>query len=345
LDQNEENEICVYKHHDGSSNKEKKFSFSLRSYGQHIIKIITNTPSESILINTLSLATFSIALAHRYFWDSNIYTMRGNRLMRSEEKKNKYKEDYLVSTMEIWSSRIGSLQDYRDSVQTIKMQEHSLLELEIAKEELHQSKFLFENLIIEPASAILKKKESVTIVGSAPSTKDFLASIKNSNSDIWSLNDAFFFLQDNSISSDYHFITDSRFIASKRNQLLEKPPKNVVSLDSVDLRPLETRDLRVFLLKNLGRDGFSNAPDAAFHGCTVFHVALQVAFAKKYKKINTVGIMLPPPFKYDRIDGSKTMPEYVYAHQLRNLIEAKLHLSKANIELVPFEKKSLLNFL
>jgi hypothetical protein len=82
----------------------------------------------------------------------------------------------------------------------------------------------------------------------------------------------------------------------------------------------------------------------AYHGCTVANFALQVARLSHYKSINTVGILLHFPTVYERIDGSKTMPEYVHDNQIANIRSIVQQIRKDGIVLESLEYNSNINF-
>ena len=192
----------------------------------------------------------------------------------------------------------------------------------------------------------MKRKENdVLIVGSAPSVKHHMDIIESFDGCIWALNDAWPWLEENLIIPDRVFVGDSRFLL-KIKPIAKLECKNFVMLDTVQAEFLCSNSVNIVRLTNLGRDGLSKTPNAVFHGCSVFNIAMQFAcHASSVVSITTVGVMFPPPNYYERLDGTTSVPEYVYPSQLSNArlnIQRLTHLGK---KFSVIESESNLNFL
>jgi hypothetical protein len=188
-------------------------------------------------------------------------------------------------------------------------------------------------------------KPQVLIVGSAPTIENYKDQISNFKGEIWSLNDAWFWLEENGISVDKAFITDSRFIKYTYQKIAKTQCSTIVVIDHVNLDLIHGLNKKVYIFRSLGRDGFSLKYGEVYHGCSVFFTALQTAVAMKYKEISCCGILLYPPSNYQRINGNSVMPEYVHSIQLNNVKKAKYQLDRLMIALNVFEPESNLNFL
>jgi hypothetical protein len=188
-------------------------------------------------------------------------------------------------------------------------------------------------------------KPQVLIVGSAPTIENYKDQISNFKGEIWSLNDAWFWLEENGISVDKAFITDGRFIKHTYQKIAKTQCSTIVVIDHVNLDLIHELNKKVYIFRSLGRDGFSLKYGEVYHGCSVFFTALQTAVAMKYKEISCCGILLYPPSNYQRINGNSVMPEYVHSIQLNNVKKAKYQLDRLMIALNVFEPESNLNFL
>lgn len=179
------------------------------------------------------------------------------------------------------------------------------------------------------------------IVGGAPSITSYLENIKEYNGEIWALNDSIFWLEDNGIKVDKLVVADQRFVDKQIEKLPLISCNDLILADYIDLKSINKRQFKV---KVLGRDGVSERFGEAYHGCTVANLALQTARLANYKTINTVGILLHFPTAYERIDGSKTMPEFVHKTQIKNIKNTVHKIRKDRIELIAFEPSSNINF-
>lgn len=185
----------------------------------------------------------------------------------------------------------------------------------------------------------------VMIVGSAPTIiaeKDRIASFKG---DLWALNDALFWLEENGFAPDRLFVNDSRFIRKSLTALRRSPVPSIVMLDRVDTGVVPELGGKITVLETLGRDGFSNDLGRVFHGCSVFASALQCAAAMGYRAVSVVGVVFPLPSAYARIDGRATLPEFVHDKQLHNMQRAMGYFRSKGIPVDVAEKTSNLNFL
>lgn len=190
-----------------------------------------------------------------------------------------------------------------------------------------------------------KISDSVLIVGSAPTVERYREVIRNFPGERWALNDAWFWLENNGIDVNAAFITDNRFLQKSRSKIGDACCQNIVVIDRVDLESIRNLKKTVYIFKTLGRDGFSPRYGEIYHGCSVFFTAVQTAFALKYPKIAVCGVLLPPPGRYVRVDGSRSMPEYVHAIQMKNARHIIRNLARFDVSLDVFEPESNLNFL
>jgi hypothetical protein len=94
----------------------------------------------------------------------------------------------------------------------------------------------------------------------------------------------------------------------------------------------------------MGRCGVSEKRGEVYHGCTVANFALQVARLEMYKTINITGVLLHFPTAYERIDGSKTMPEFVHKSQIKSIRETMQQIRRDTLTVRAFEQNSNLNF-
>jgi hypothetical protein len=200
----------------------------------------------------------------------------------------------------------------------------------------------------------LKKKEKkidfepssdeLLIVGGAPSIALHLDRIKKYKGEIWALNDAIFWLENNDVSVNRLVISDQRFVHKNKDIISNIQCKGIISADYIDFEPLSEELFNNTRIKVLGRNGISENINEAFHGCTVANFALQVARLSCFKAINTVGVLLHFPTIYERIDGSKSMPEFVHDTQIINIKSVVQKIRKSGIALEAFEYNSNINF-
>lgn len=190
-----------------------------------------------------------------------------------------------------------------------------------------------------------KTGERVLIVGSAPTTRQFADRIRAFNGEVWALNDALFWLNETNISVDRLFVTDTRFLRKNVKQMPKANFGALVTIDTVDIVADLPDGTEIFTLKCVGRDGFVTEFGKVFHGCSVLFTALQCAAALRYPNINTCGVLLSCPSLYARIDGTRSLPEYVHDVQIRNARLAMTRLREQGIRFEAFENHSNLNFL
>ncbi len=195
------------------------------------------------------------------------------------------------------------------------------------------------------AEHLLEKKHRILIVGSAPTLPKYIEKIKTFDGECWALNDAWFWLEKNYIKVSLAFITDSRFINQSIAKIESAHCNHIVTINSVNWAKLQELKKNILVLKSIGRDGFSIRPGEVFHGCSVFFTALQTAFNLGATDISICGVLLSPPGKYMRINGTKGTPEYVHEIQLRNAKKAFDLLEKFDIKTTIFEPESNLNYL
>lgn len=187
--------------------------------------------------------------------------------------------------------------------------------------------------------------EGVLIVGSAPSVSEHSDYIRSFKGEVWALNDALFWLIDHEIQPDIFFCTDGRFIREKFDALSKTSRLKMVSISSVDIPEQIAKTHDITILPVEGRDGFSTEWGYVYHGCSVFFTALHCAVALRYKRIQSVGILLSPPGTYRRVDGSVRMPEYVHHIQMRNAILAMSAIRQLGLHFEPLEATSNLAFM
>lgn len=208
------------------------------------------------------------------------------------------------------------------------------------------------NLLFPPVDMmndLMEKHKSgkLIIVGSAPTLGSHIEYLKQYEGDVWALNDAWMYLEERGISVSAAVATDSRFIKKRQTEIKKSACQNLITIDAVDLDPISEKQMRVFVMKSLGRDGFSREIGKVYHGCSVFFTALQSAcsYSLNYKFIECCAVLLSPPTSYTRIDGTSHMPEYVHAVQLKNARRAMQEIRKFRISLTILDAESNLNFL
>lgn len=202
---------------------------------------------------------------------------------------------------------------------------------------------------LETMASAIEKHESgkLIIVGSAPTLNSHLDYLKKFEGDIWALNDAWIYLEERGIKVHAAVATDSRFIKKRQNEIKKSLCRNLITIDAVDLTPIAEKQMHAFVMKSLGRDGFSREIGKVYHGCSVFFTALQTAcsYSLSYDAIECCAILLSPPTSYRRIDGTSHMPEYVHAVQLKNAQRAMQEIRKFRINFTVLDAESNLNFL
>lgn len=204
-----------------------------------------------------------------------------------------------------------------------------------------------DDLNLEPEctqSEFISKSEEVLIVGGAPSIANYLKSIKTFKGEIWALNDAVFWLEENNIEVDKLVIADQRFVEKQADALPRLNCKSLIAADYIDFSILPLYKYNKYSVRILGRDGVSEKLGEAYHGCTVANLALQTARLANYKAITLVGVLLHFPTAYERIDGTKTMPEYVHKSQISNVKRLIQKIREERISLTALEPTSNINF-
>ena len=200
---------------------------------------------------------------------------------------------------------------------------------------------------IETLRKIISKERKLLIIGSAPTLTHHMDFIASFDGDIWALNDAWMHVERHGIKISSAVVTDSRFIRKRYREIAASPCSNLITINTVDLDPIKEKKINAFVLKSLGRDGFSRELGKVYHGCSVFFTALQTAcsYELNYESIKCCGILLSPPTSYARIDGSNHMPEYVHAIQLKNARHAMEEIRRFRINFVALDAESNLNYL
>lgn len=191
---------------------------------------------------------------------------------------------------------------------------------------------------------LLSKSEEVMIVGGAPTIANYLKAIKKFTGEIWALNDAVFWLEENNIKVDKLIIADQRFVEKQADALLGLSCKSLIAADYIDLSILPSYKCNKYSVRILGRDGVSDKLGEAYHGCTVAGLALQTARLVNPKSITLVGVLLHFPTSYKRIDGTQTMPEYVHKSQIVNMKRLVQKIREEGISLTALEPNSNINF-
>jgi hypothetical protein len=206
------------------------------------------------------------------------------------------------------------------------------------------------SIAIDPPLIVSEKKyelksssEELLIIGGAPSSIDYLEKIKEHKGDVWALNDAVFWLEKNNIKVDKLIICDQRFVDKLFYKVENIICKHIVAGHYIDFSQFTPDFFYLYRVNILGRDGISTRPEDAYHGCTVANVALQVARFLNYKSIYTVGVLLHFPTQYKRIDGSNTMPEFVFNYQIKNIKKTVQTIRKERICIEAFENNSSIN--
>ncbi|WPC74282.1 motility associated factor glycosyltransferase family protein [Vibrio porteresiae] len=212
-------------------------------------------------------------------------------------------------------------------------------------ESIHNLYFPSESKI-EPIDFLnFSKSRDLLIIGGAPTVEENVDYIKSFEGEIWALNDSIFFLENNEIYPDKLIFTDKRFIR-----------KNIVNLGKIKCTDFFCNDLSIdmslkYLGKNIqyfqiaGRDGFCTSGVRLFHGCSVFNAALQLAYRGRYSSVTSVGVLLNSPKSYSRIDGTRSMPEYVHKSQVYNLTQCKKMLTSIGCKVKGLEFNSTINFV
>lgn len=190
-----------------------------------------------------------------------------------------------------------------------------------------------------------KSVVNVLIVGSAPTVNDYLNDITQFDGDIWALNDAWFWLEHNSVQVKKAFFTDTRFVQKSYKKILHSKCRDLITIDRVDIRLIQTLQTHISVFRSLGAIGCSSNYGAVFHGCSVFFSAMQTAIALNCRNITVCGVLLPMPGQYVRIDGTKTFPEYVHITQLKTARITLQRIRQLGLNLNILEPESNLNFL
>ena len=199
------------------------------------------------------------------------------------------------------------------------------------------------SLFKEKQYELKAESDELLIVGGAPSSVSYLQKIKEHEGDVWALNDAVFWLESNNIHVNKLIICDQRFIDKLLDKIDSLNCKNIVAGHYIDFSLFPSDLFFLHRVNILGRDGISTKSKDAFHGCTVANVALQIARFLNYKSIYTVGVLLHFPTRYKRIDGSNTMPEFVFNHQIKNIKKTIQMLRQERIYIEAFESNSSIN--
>jgi hypothetical protein len=187
--------------------------------------------------------------------------------------------------------------------------------------------------------------ENIMIVGGSPTISDYLKDIRSFSGALWALNDAVFYLESNDVHVDALIVTDERFLEKATGRINKVKCKSIICFDGFSLDYFKGFSGVVYMVKSIGRDGFSEISPNIYHGCTVFYASIQMAAMLEYKKIVTCGIVFPVPGRYSRVDGSKSMPEYVFPYQVKNLISGLDCLNKKNILIDSFEQNSIIKYV
>lgn len=201
---------------------------------------------------------------------------------------------------------------------------------------------LFES--VNNSNDISRNSNDLLIVGGAPSVKTHLNEVLKFKGDIWALNDSIFYLEKEGVQVDKLVIADQRFIEKNIEILPDIMCKSLLAADYLNFYDTLQKDSRIFNVQIVGRNGISDSIKQAFHGCTVAHLALQVARLLRYKRITTAGIILDFPTNYERVDGSKTMPEYVHNAQVLNVMSIVQLMRREGFDIKALEKNSNINF-
>lgn len=197
---------------------------------------------------------------------------------------------------------------------------------------------------VGPALTTFEDNQSILIVGSAPSIEKYKASIIEFNGQIWALNDAVFWLESNFIKVDVLVATDNRFFKKNLDKLQSLNCKKLVSIDTALNVDLPQCGLDIYVCHTIGRLGYSHELGRVYHGCSVLFTAIQVASSLGCTDFCTVGVMLNIPHSYERIDGTKVLPEYVIDTQLQMLRLVCNELRDINCTIHALEPTSNVNF-
>lgn len=196
--------------------------------------------------------------------------------------------------------------------------------------------------VVEPWERLA---DDVLIIGSAHTVEEHEAQIRAFRGELWALNDAVFWLNKKKVHVDRLFVTDSRFVIKRKGTLSQAKFGHIVTIDRVDWASTDVSKDRITTLHSLGRDGFSREFGAVFHGCSVFFTALQCVASLHYAAVTTCGVLLSTPVAYKRIDGTRSLPEYVHNVQIANARSAMKRLRESRISFKCLEATSNLNFL
>lgn len=211
------------------------------------------------------------------------------------------------------------------------------------KFEINLTEKPLENEVNE-SQDISKNNDELLIVGGAPTVRNFKKEIANFKGDIWALNDSIFWLENENIKVNNLVISDQRFIEKNLNKLPNIKCNNFIAADYISFDNLTFIPSSLYRIEIVGRTGISDSKLQAFHGCTVAHLALQLARMLNYRKITTTGVILGFPINYERIDGSRSMPEYVHNVQVENVKAIVQALRDEDIEVLALESESNINY-
>lgn len=208
-------------------------------------------------------------------------------------------------------------------------------------------------MLVKLISQKKPSKSQALILAPSPQLSHYSSDKLNSliySSQVHYLNDAYFFAKEKLGSiqpcSVWH-ITDNRYFLKNLTKIDSLKNICLSTFDTVSALSLTKATGIACVLKNLGRDGFSNSFGQAYHGCSVLHEALQYCYWAKYEKITLAGVILPPPMAYKRVNSSSkvSLPQFVYFHQLKNLSLALQKLRKSGILVEILDSNSVLHFL
>jgi hypothetical protein len=195
------------------------------------------------------------------------------------------------------------------------------------------------------ASGWNRRSRRVLLVGSAPTLADHLDRLASYDGEVWALNDAAFWCEDNGISLSRVIIADQRFLKKRSHELNRLRCRRIMIKDNLRLTQGQMPEAEVYGVECRGRDGFSDEPGRAFHGCSVAMFAAQCAVSEGFSRVDFAGVLLHPPRKYARIDGSRSLPEYVYPVQLNNARLAAENMRARGVSFGALEPDSSINFL
>jgi hypothetical protein len=112
---------------------------------------------------------------------------------------------------------------------------------------------LIKNRIVEnkePISGLKPGSDELLIVGGAPSIALHIDEIKAHKGDVWALNDAVFWLNDNNISVDRLVVADQRFIDKQHHRLALLKRSAVIAADYINFSLLPDSLFNIFRVKN-----------------------------------------------------------------------------------------------